>query len=252
MQAGEVTVVKRDDPRWRVGEMAGVLDGAALVARAESAEKEKKLEEKKEKEEVTAKFMKSVEEAKSQSRHDDHCPFQKGKECGCRDNFRELVSGAMKRLESKQTAWATIAGTRTAELVRVDDGKTVKRMIADPLSPRNPPIQIEDFHPPRWICLECARSMRSALASDIDHHCDEQDLVRAKKPMGLELSIPSDVRFGGGYRLVLWRDKAGGYNLGEEVVMENRVVEQRHLYGPDAYDIIEGALLDAAVTKLAP
>ncbi len=219
-------------------------------------ESEKKLELAQEE----AKFMKSVADVAAMANHDDDCAQRKGKECGCRDNLRALRMGELKELEEKHCAWTTkvwrkkplepLEVQEKARLVRVDEGRQVARVIPDPLSPHlNKPITVFDFQPPRWICVDCAASMRG---TDIDHHCDDAVKNRAQRPIGLERMLAPEVRFGGAYRLILWRDRAGEYHLGEQVVAGERVVEERHLYGPDAYNIIEGALLDAAVTKLAP
>lgn len=243
---------ERDSPAWKVVEEIQVRGDEKL---SEIIESEKKLELA----EDEAKFMKTVAEAQSMSSHDDDCAQRKGKECGCRDNLRALESKELKVLESKTTEWSTVVHHKkpkeptivreTAVLVRVDDGRTVSKTVPDPLSQTAKPITVTSREPPRWVCTACAASMRG---TDIDHHCDDAVKNKAQRPIGLERTLPADVRFGGGYRLVLWRDRAGEYHLGEEVVAGNRVVEERHLYGPDAYNIIEGALLDAAVTKLAP
>ncbi len=203
-------------------------------------------------------FMKLVAEAKTLANHDDDCAFRKGKECGCRDNWRALKAKELKSHEEKKIEWNSVVYRpkglmetcpETATIVRVDDGRTVTRVVPDPLSQVAHPITVTHREPPRWVCLQCAASMRG---TDIDHHCDETVRARAQRPIGLERTLPSDVRFGGGYRLTMWRDRSGDYLLGEEVVSDGRVIEERLIYGPDAYSVVEGALLDAAVTKLAP
>ncbi len=213
--------------------------------------------------------MKGAAEASLLVSHDDDCAHRKGKECGCRENLRVLKAGGYSVLEEKKMNWVrtvyrkataeemaagqrkpvAVEMTESATVVRVDDGRTVIRMIADPLSPRLPPIQLATHEPPRWICTSCAMSVRG---TDLDHQCDDAVKAKASKPIGLERSIPLDVRFGGSYRLTIWRDQGGDYHLGEEVVADGRVVEERHLYGPETYNVIEGAILDAAVNKLTP
>ncbi len=208
--------------------------------------------------EAEERFMKSALEATAQSPHDDECPTRKGKECGCRDNVRQVRAGKLKVLETVRQTYAVVIpvsadgtarmGQKTVELVRVDEGRTVTKMVPDPISAQNKPIPISVFEPPRWVCMSCSSAMRG---TDIDHRCDETTLRKATEPMGLERTLPPDVKFGGGYRLTMWRDRAGEYHLGEEVIAGDRVVEERHLAGPEAWNVIEGAMLDFAVRKLS-
>jgi hypothetical protein len=138
---------------------------------------------------------------------------------------------------------------KTAELVRVDDGRKVMKTVPDPVSQTAKPITIWQQEPPRWICMECAASMRGV---DIDHHCDPHVRTRAKSLPELVRTLEPEVRFGGAYRLILWRDRQGEYWLGEEVVLDGKVVEQRTISGPCGYNVIEGTILTAAVARLTP
>lgn len=194
-------------------------------------------------------FMASAEEAARMDRHDDDCPLRKGKECSCRANLQDLEREVLPQLERRPYRWVDQGLTRDCVMVRVDDGLEVKKQIPDPISAQNPPITITEQLPPRWVCSACAMSIRG---TNIDHRCDVAVLAKARSPLALSRTLPADVRFGGAYRLVLWRDRAGEYHLGEEVVVADRVVEQRPIAGPEPYNIIEAAILDAADRNLAP
>lgn len=194
-------------------------------------------------------FMASAEEAARMDRHDDDCPLRKGKECSCRANLQDLEREVLPQLERRPYRWVDQGLTRDCVMVRVDDGLEVKKQIPDPISAQNPPITITEMLPPRWVCSACAMSIRG---TNIDHRCDVAVLAKARSPLALSRTLPADVRFGGAYRLVLWRDRAGEYHLGEEVVVADRVVEQRPIAGPEPYNIIEAAILDAADRNLAP
>lgn len=234
--------VRLMDPRWTVGE-------------------EKKMEP--EKDPAVEKFMRGAEEASSLSVHETDCVARKGKECACRDNLKALADGRLKELEKIECAFNNVVlqgggrgapatetiERKTATLVRVDDGRKVSKVVPDPVSAQNPPITIWSMEPPRWICLSCALSMRG---TDISHRCEEWRVTKVQAPPSLDQSIPPETKFGGQYRLTVWRDRAGDYHLGEEVVVGGRVVEERAIAGPEAWNVIEGAVLDAAVNKLSP
>lgn len=220
------------------------------------------------------KFMELATAAEAMAGHDDDCPMRKGKDCSCRDNVRALDKEELPHLEEKRVEWDVSTwrkpsvreaqekpGVRSIEvkkrqvatLVRVDDGKVVTKLIPDPVAPHSKKlIEVEEQLPPRWVCSDCARSMRSVTADAISHRCDDADLQKANAPVALARSIPADVRFGGAYRLTIWRDRQGEYHLGEEVVVNGKVLEERAIAGPESFDTIEGAVLDAAVNKLAP
>ena len=94
--------------------------------------------------------------------------------------------------------------------------------------------------------------MRSITAESVDHRCDDADLHRAQRSVSLEKTITPEQRAAGAYRLTVWMDKGGDYWLGEEVVLDGKLVASNVLAGPESYSVIEGALLDASVNKLSP
>lgn len=214
-------------------------------------------------------FQRAVRAAQAVAVHDDGCASRKGKDCGCRDNLRALADGELETIETVTCRWMVrtfrgptaeerakglrsvpVEKEQTAELVRVDGGKTVTRLVQDPVSSTSKKmVEVEDYLPARWICLACAMSFRG---TDFDHRCDDADLARVNKPIGLEKTITAETRFGGGYRITCWRDANGDYHIGEEVVVAGRVVEERKVYGPEPFNVIEGAFLDAVSTKLSP
>lgn len=194
-------------------------------------------------------FMKSAAAAQALAMHDDECPVRKGKECSCRVLLRELESGGLEVLEERPVRWVEQGMTRDAVLQRVDDGLEVTRMVADPISAQNPPIRVVEQLPPRWVCNRCAMSIRG---TSIDHRCDAADLKKAQSPLALARTLPADVKFGGAYRLTLWRDRAGDYHLGEMLVVAGRVVDERPIAGPESFNTIDAALLDAADRNLSP
>ncbi len=220
-------------------------------------EKKEMDEVEQEKAEATERFMKAAAEAKQWAEHDEECPARKGKECSCRALLAMLRTDGLSVLESKEFAWqewSDLGKTptrtdRTAKLVRVDDGRKVNRVVPDPMSQTAKPITIVVHEPPRWICLSCASSMRG---TDIDHRCDPAIRAKANSPLELSRTLPPDVKFGGAYRLTFWRDRAGDYWLGEEVVVGGKVIEERTIAGPESYNVIEGAILDASVQRLTP
>lgn len=193
-------------------------------------------------------FMRSAQEAANWGEHDDECPERKGKECGCRANLEALKAGELKELERQPQWWTEGEVTKDCVLVRVDDGRDVKRTVPDPMSQTAKPIVIVVHEPERWICLSCAVSMRG---KDIGHHCDPVVKARATAPIALSRTLSPDVKFGGAYRLTIHRDRAGEYHLGEMVVVDGKVAEERHIAGPESYNVIESALL-AASDKLTP
>lgn len=222
---------------------ARMLLGAVVPtppAAPESAEERRAEEER---------FMAAAAQAQALAQHDDDCPVRKGKGCSCRVLLRELESGGLKELERRPVRWVEDGMTWDAVLVRVDDGLEVVKMIGDPISAQNPHIRVTEQLPPRWVCNRCAMSIRG---TSIDHRCDLADLKKAQSPLALARTLPADVKFGGAYRLTLWRDRAGDYHLGEMLVVAGRVVDERPIAGPESFNTIDAALLDAADRNLSP
>lgn len=194
-------------------------------------------------------FMASAAAAQALAMHDDDCPVRKGKECSCRVLLRELESGALKELARNPVRWMENGVLRDAVLIQVDEGLEVVKMVADPISAQNPLIRVVEQLPARWVCNRCAMSIRG---TSIDHRCDPADLKKAQSPLALARTLPADVKFGGAYRLFLWRDRGGDYHLGEMVVVAGRVIDERPIAGPESFNTIDAALLDAADRNLSP
>lgn len=217
-------------------------------------------EELEEKRRTEAVFMEQAAQAAAAAQHDDECPWRKGGECSCRAVFDEVAAAEGKgELERRLFRWSEnavlkdglmVGGiVRDAVMVKLDNGRERRQQIADPISAQNPPITITVQDPPRWVCTSCALSLRG---NGIDHRCDPATLMKVRAPRALSRQLSPDVKFGGAYRLFLFRDREGAYHLGEEVVLAGRVVEERPIAGPESYNTIEGALLDAADRLLTP
>lgn len=223
------------DARVLLGSVAPTPPGARPDAEERRAEEER--------------FMASAAAAQALAMHDDDCPVRKGKECSCRVLLRELESGALKELARNPVRWMENGVLRDAVLIQVDEGLEVVKMVADPISAQNPLIRVVEQLPARWVCNRCAMSIRG---TSIDHRCDPADLKKAQSPLALARTLPADVKFGGAYRLFLWRDRGGDYHLGEMVVVAGRVIDERPIAGPESFNTIDAALLDAADRNLSP
>lgn len=230
----------RTDPEWTVGEKKENPSEVNATSLAELAD---------EKDRAQDSFMAQAVQAQAMAGHDDECPSRKGKECSCRALLSALATEKLPELERKPMRWMENGILRNADLVRVDNGREVLKVIPDPISQTAKPITVSIHEPPRWVCLQCASSMRG---TDLDHHCDPAVKAKAQAPLALSKQLPPDVKFGGAYRLTLWRDRQGEYHIGEEVVVGGKVIEERHLVGPESWNVIEGAMLDHADSRLTP
>lgn len=217
-----------------------------------------------------------------QLKHHETCPGIRGKECTCAANLKLVEDGTFKPLEKKMVGWKepgkitkacdqcggtgiklTMSGelqcpeckgeknvTRqgftevSAELWRVDDGKTEVVTRPNPNNPRQKPIQVEVSHPPRWVCTRCGFSMRGV---GISHRCDKAAVALATRVVSLADGLTKEELTNGTLRLIIWRDPEGIYHLAEELVRDGKVAATLERDKDITYGVLEGALLGAVV-----
>jgi len=189
-------------------------------------------------------------------KHHEMCPGIRGKECTCAANLAHLKEGAFTALEKKKVDWKepgildTPEGKRqgivtvSAELWRLDDGRSEWVTRVNPNSPRQKPIEVEVKLPPRWLCTRCGFSMRG---DDVSHRCDNAAVALATRVSSLADGLTPEEMESGVVRLVLWRDKDKYYHLAEELVRDGKVERMLERDKDITYGVIEGAMLAAAV-----
>lgn len=140
------------------------------------------------------------------------------------------------------------AASRLAPAIETE----MKRILALKLTAKDlVPLKTEKpSDPPRAQCPGCDVIV---VGFDPSHSCTKEDVLRKLKPRGMHEVLGDKLKFSGRYRLVLWRDKEGEYNLAEELVDENgSIVAFNVLDGPESWAYMGNRVLDLVVEKFTP
>lgn len=203
-------------------------------------------------------------------KHNDRCPALRDDECTCASNLQWLVEKNIEPLERKEQVWTetvehkakldgrgnVVEAARTEqvekriELWKVDKGrpiiKTIPAVTGSATSGQiRKPVQL----PPRWVCTGCGWAVRG---SNVSHRCDKAAVALATRQQTIAELLTTEQRFGGGYRLIIWRDQDQKYHVGEEYVEDGRVVKIVELSATESYDEMEGVLLNEFVERFSP
>lgn len=178
------------------------------------------------------------------------------KECTCEANLIWLAESGVKALERVVMQWnenELVDGVRKmverkAELWKVDNGRDHWVTAPDRSALRKPEKKLLKL-PPRWVCTRCGWAGRG---SNISHRCDMAAVRRQQRLSSVAAALTYEQRMSGGYRLAIWKDADAIYHLVEEFVVDGKIVEMVEVDRDGNYNVIEGALLSAAVDGFDP
>lgn len=200
-------------------------------------------------------------------------------ECSCAQNLRDLEAGSLKELERggvfESQLLAEHQGCQSTErlhqemkgpyrphatetpalwlarikasldshssLIRVDDGKEWEKTIPDAKLHQ---LRAHDTittvrQPPRWVCTKCGWAQRG---SGVSHRCDPAALIKAKQKLGLAHRASAADRLDGNYRLTVRKLANGDFQMGEELVVDGRVIEEAPIGEPEGWSVMESKL----------
>jgi hypothetical protein len=177
-------------------------------------------------------------------------------ECTCEANLVWLAESGVKPLERITMTWTEsdlVEGTRKmverkVELWKVDNGRHHEVTVPEKSALKRPVKRVLRLEP-RWVCTRCGWAGRG---SHISHRCDMAAVRRQQRLSSVAAALPFEQRTSGAYRLAIWKDADAIYHLVEELVVDAKVVEMVEIDRDGNYNVIEGALLSAAVDGFDP